>query len=442
MQNLLFVQIAESTFDESLFISRLANQLRGDVRVICLVNGISSALVASNPDHIVGVLTENQDDNLQRFQGLLEQTQPDAIIVLDLYKFFLNPLELNFLPAWLEEVKSPILALDYYHLLTSNGQEVRLNQGVQTPHLESGESAEALALNVHLIKPVPPVLPQLGEGDQSYYWNLFDPGLAAAAPQLREQVLDSLKIESADTKVITLFFDPTLFSQALDRNLLGFYFVVIEVLIYYVRSFQEQQFRLMIVGSAAPTENVAEFADKNFDLNYFTHLTEDNYRALLSASDLLISNTNWSPALLDAAFLGKPTVVMGNSIIQEWKDATEGEKELKSFFSPAPPTYELCHLMVQLNQWSVTLPIFPFINYPARHESADFPEPGLQAHALPYFLLDMFDDESSLAILNQLLLSEEQKTEYQKLCQEFCKVSDQALKFDVILEMIKQKQAS
>lgn len=437
---ILFIQISETDFDESIFISRMLNQLTGEVLPMALVNGISSSLVSSNPDIVVGVLTENQDDNQKRLQLLVESSQPDAIVLLDLYKYFYNPMELNFLPIWLEAYQVPLLALDYYNLLEAHENQIQLSPQVVLPQFEHGEAPEPLQLPIQLIKPVPPV-PLDESAERTFYWNPCDPTLRAVAPQLRQQVLDSLGAKS-ETRIITLFFDPVMFTQALDHTLLGYYFMLIEVMIYYMRQFGGQKFQLLIVGSAPPTDEVNEIPDKNFDVHYFSHMTEDNFKALIAASDLLVSNTSWSPALIDAATLGIPACVFGNSIIQEWKDATESEKELKSFFSPAPPLFQLCEIMVFLNKWSVSLPIFQFINYPQPYTDPDFPNPGLQPTGLPYFLMDMFDDETCLPILQNMLFSQSQQQEYRDYCQEWIKVSEKGLSFLQILEKVKPVTAA
>lgn len=432
-QAILFIQIAESSFDESLFVARMVHQLSAETEVLCLANGISSALLSSNPDAIVGVLTENQEDNQQRFLALLERVRPTAIVLLDLYKFFLNPLELNFLPVWLEDLKLPIFALDYFNLMKIDEGKTSLQSGVQLSHIEAGEGAEALELPLYLIKPVPPVLPEAAE--RSFYWNPQDPSLASVAPELRQQVLASLNAPE-ETTVITVLFDPSLFSQAIERNLAGYYFVLIEVLIFYIRQFSSRRFQLLVMGSAPPTDQLNPTTDQHFEVHYFSHITEDNYRALLAASDLLISNTNWSPALLDAASLGLPVFVMGNSIIQEWKDGAEKEREMRSFFRPAPELYRLCKLMAELNQWSLSLPIFSFINYPFVHNDPDFPNPGLQSHALPHFLLDLFDDETSLPLFEELLFSPENRAEYHEYCEQMLAIGESALSFQQILSKV------
>lgn len=439
-ETLLFLQISETSFDESLLISRMLTQLGGEVQVLCLVNGISSSLVASMPGAIVGVLTENQEDNHRRFEEVISRAMPSAIVVLDLYKFFLNPLELNFLPVWLEPLAAkgvPILALDYFNLMRGVPEGLRLHENIRLPHLEAGEGADLLALKAYLLKPVPPLQP---EDDQirSFYWNPLDPSLKAAAPQLRQQVLESLEAPP-DTRLVTLIYDPTLYSQALERNLLGFYFVLVEVMIYYLSRFASQRFQLLVIGSAPPTDQVIPREQQNFEVHYFSHLTEDNYRALLAASDLVVSNTTWSPALLDAAALGVPALVMANSIIQEWKDATETEKQLSSFFSPSPPLYDLCQLLCTLNQWSVTLPIFQFVTYPLRYEELSFPEPGLQSSALPYFLLDMFDDETSLPILANLLFSDLDRRDYRAGCQSLLAIAEEGISFGHLLDKVRPR---
>lgn len=438
-QTLLFIQISESDYDESLLISRMVHQLEGEYTALCLVNGISSSLVSSHPGLIVGILTENQEESRKKFEDLLQTSRPDAIILLDLYKYFLNPLELNFLPIWLENLEMPILALDYYNLLLNDTDTLRLDSRVMLEQFEQGEAPDPLVLPVHLLKPLPLVELPEQTAPRTHYWNPVDSLLRTAAPQLRQQVLDSLGARP-DARVISVFYDPTLFSRALDNALIGYYFILVEVLIYYMRQFGGQKFQLLVIGSAPPTDEVQEIPDKNFDIHYFSHLTDDNCKALISASDLIVSNTNWSPILLDAATLGTPACVFGNSILLDWKDATESEKELKSYFSPAPALYQLCEMLVYLNKWSISLPIYPFINFPNRLPDEQFPEVGLQHKGLPYFLIDTFDDESCVPLLQSLLFSQSEQQTYREYCQNWLSKAEKGQSFAQILKTVSQPE--
>ena len=86
---ILFIQMAEKSYDEIFFIDRLTQQwadLYTEVEVYALVNGLCNHFVSSRPERIVGVLTENQSENLKRFEALKEAIDFDAIFILDLHE--------------------------------------------------------------------------------------------------------------------------------------------------------------------------------------------------------------------------------------------------------------------------------------------------------------------------------------------------------------------
>ena len=421
MQRLLFIQIAEKSFDEVFLVERITQnwtQNFGETEVYALTNGISHAFLSSRQERIVGVLTENQEENKTRFDDIVEKIEADAIFVLDLHEYFLHPLELNFLPVWLKDQTMPVYAIDYFNLLDTENNQIILKENIELDQFEAGEAPLPLDIDIHILKPSLPNLPQ----QENLTFNTASPELVLKSPQLRKEILDS--IEAGENEIaITLIFDPTLFSQALERNILAYYFVLTEVVIFYLRQFRDHRFQLFIVGSAPPTHEINLDPNINVQLHYFSHLTEDNYAAFLGASDLIISNSDWAVTLLDAMYLKTPVCVFGNSIIQEWKDDTETEKELRASFQPLKPLYDLCQLFMDLNQFSITTPIFQFISYPVRDTQPDFPEPGLQQKAFPYFLLDMFDDRACMFILQHLLFSSETQQKYAKLCDDLLEVT-------------------
>lgn len=434
---ILFLQISDSAFEEILLIERLVQQWEEgrNATVYALVNGLSSSFVGSLAERVVGVFTEDQAKNKEYFDEIINREKLEAIVLLDLYNYFIVPELLNFLPVWLQALEIPIFALDYYNLLMYQDEQLILNPAIQLNRFEAGEGPLPLDLQLKLLKPVPPVIPDSEQDTRSQvcFWNAHEPAFKASAPQYREQLLDSLEAKP-NSKIIFMLFDISMFAKALEQNILGYYFVVVEVIIYYLQQFAGQHFQLLIVGLSPPTSDINVIPDLNIDLHYFTHLTEDNYQAFMAASDLIIANNTWSVALMDAMGLETPVCVLGNSIIQDWKDEKEEEKHLTSFFQPCQPLYDLCQLMVNLNQWSYSLPIFQFLSYPMPFYEPDFPEPGLQKHAFPYYLLDMFDDQTSFPILQNLLFSASAQEAHQELCRELLKVGEKAHSFQRILE--------
>ncbi len=439
MSHLLFIQISEKSYDEIYLIDRLVSQWsksHPETSVYSLTNGVSSAFISSRPERVVGVLAENQEENLQRFEVLKNDLELDAIVILDLHEYFIRPMDLNFLPVWLEDVKCPVYALDYFNLIEYKEGVLHLKQDVELDQFEEGEAPLPLQLQVEILKPVLPNLPDAFKNEpHTRAWNATYPELGIQSPQNRREILESIEAKENDF-IVTVLFDPALFSQALERNLIGFYFVLVEVLIFYFSQMRGQRFQLFIFGSAPPTPEINMHADLNVDIHYFTHLTEDNYAAFIGASDLIISNSDWAVALLDAMQLKTPVCVFGNSVIQEWKDDTETEKELRAPFQPLKPLYDLCQLMLDLNQFSITTPIYQFISYPLRDSNPDFPIPGLQQKTFPYFLMDMFDDQSTLFMLRHLLLSAETNEKHSKLCDDLLAVTEDSLTFNRIHEAV------
>lgn len=436
-KTLFFIQISESSYDECFLIDRIESQFQGEITSIIFSNGISSSFNGSNPDRILGILTEDQEGNKERFQSALEMcANPVAIILLDVYNYFLNPIAINFLPSWLKDCEVPIFALDYFNLLEEKNNQILLKSGVNSDLFEAGESPLALDFPITLLKPIPPISPEPHQvGERTFNWNPIEKGLVSARPQLRKQILDSLKADE-QTKIITLAFDPILFSQALERSLVAYYFIIIEVLVFYLRQFKGQNYKLLVIGSSPPTHECNDIPDLNVEIHYFTHFTEDNYRAFLAASDLIITNNNWSTILLDALTIGTPVAVMGNSILQVWKDEAESERKTVASFNPHGVLFDLSQMMMHMNQWSVSTPIFQFINYPIRYTEPDFPSTGLQEHVYPYFLLDMFNDQDCIPIFKDLLFSQNFLHQYRQFCESLTLVAEQGQRMQSILDQV------
>lgn len=417
---LIILQLAEESFDEILFLPRILAQLPPNSTCYCMVNSISSSFAASIHGCKVSLLTENQDLNLQDFSTIVVNESIDALIILDLYKYYLTPWDLNFLPLWLDDFQAPILALDYFNLLEYRGGQVLLRPGVNPPYPEGG-IPEPLPIFPYLFKPVPPVPLAALTGqpaERIFAWNAIQPQLKLNQQLQREQLRHSLQVQEAE-QIITLIIDPLYFLKALDMALIGFYMVLIEVIIFYLRQFPQQAFQLLVVGFFPPREEKNSIPDINVKVHYISHLTEDNYLTLIAGSDLIITHTQRSPILLDAMVAEVPVMVMGNSIIQELKP--DQSRQLMSFFQPHPVLYQLVELMLNLNQWTAYLPIFPFINYPAPYHELGFPEPGLKQEGLFYHLLDTFDDLTSLPLFKQVLQPTPYLKNYKQMVREALK---------------------
>lgn len=436
-ETILLIQIAEDSFDEVLLIPRFVAQSPLHTRFYALVNSISSSFAASVSGVSVSLMTENQDNNLHDFQVIFKHKKPDYIVILDLYKYFVTPADINFLPIWLDDPEVPILALDYNNLLEYQAGVLQLKPGIELPALKDIAPPDPLSIQPYLLKPCPPVFFQdlRGEQERVFLWNPVNSEFKVSQANHREQLRKSFQLKEED-KIVTVVVDPLLFMKSIEVSLLGFFMVLIEVIIYYLRGFPQTRFHVCLVGLFPPREETNVIPNVNLDLTFFSHLTEDNYQTLLAGSDLVFTNSDHSLVLLDTLVAGVPAVVMANSIVQELNE--DQSRTVRSYFQPSPVLYDFVHLMLELNQWTVFSPIFQFINYPAAYNEISFPEPGLHFQGFLYHLIDTFDDLTTEPILEKLLYDDEYIKNYRNMAQKILN-DEKSLFFSQILTRITEK---
>lgn len=409
--NILFISISEKSFEEAFFVSRILAHLPENTKSYCMVNTTSAAFVASNPKNMVSLLTENLDSNYHDFQIYLKQAELNLIVLLDLHHYFIVPAEMNFLPEWLQDLSIPIVALDYFDLLHYQGDQLTF-KGAEDPAAPlATQQFMPLAITPTLLKPSPPHRAGAEADSRVMYWNTALDFYRFVKPSTQELIRSTMQLEP-NVKVISLLFDASLVGRAIETHLLGFYMVAVEVLGFYLRQFPDQHFQLLVVGFKQPQEE--NISIPNLKVRFFTHLTEDIYQLVACGSDLLILNSNWSLLHADALVTGTPTLVLGNSIMQEVR---EGEKVLTSAFQPHPFLYQLVEIMIRLNNMSPMVPIYPFISYPVRQP--DLPPVGLQSGFLPYHLADMFNDIATQPLLEKLLFDEAYLNEYRQYAEQY-----------------------
>lgn len=427
----LCIQMAESSYDESYLIFRMYDQLGPHIHIHCMLNSVTAGFVSSQTDFVCTILNERLDDNLERFNTLVEKINYDYIVLLDLHKSQTLPWDLNFLPEWLQDTKVPILAFDYYNLMVNQDDDCAL-----TPAIKPHEKASPIPFQPWLIKPSPPIQERQAQ-KKSFYWDVINPEQKIAQNMVRQQVIDTMGL-TPETKIISVIIDPLLFQKALEANLISFFYVMQETLIFYMRAMENHNFHVFFCGVGPPEPVKRErYKDVNFQCHFFNYMTYDIYRTMMCSADLILTNSNMMFPLVDAMALETPVGIMGNSIGFQKKG--EDERELMSVFKPDPFLYDMVKLMEELNKHSFKLPVFPFINYPLLE--AMFPDTGPQFHVMPHVLLDFFDDLDTLPYLEQLIFDKDNKRQdYQRYAAGTLALNQNGLPMTHILDKITQEE--
>lgn len=423
---ILYILLSENSFNESLLFTRIQNQLEETDEHYCMSNSLSSCFMDSNPKWNVSLLSEDFEENYDDFRTYIDEGKFSLIVLGDLHEYFLAPEEMNFDLEWLEDLEIPIVALDYFDLLTIQNEKIifkhsnKINSNII-------ESLPAIPIKPFIVKTFPKTLnPETQEG--ILYWDTTLDYYTIVKHATQQLIRDTMQLKD-NTKIVTICFDVIQMSDALNQKLIGFYFVVVETIVFYLQELN-QNFEVLVIGLKQP-KTLINNIDK-INLRHFTHLTQDLYQLIVCGSDLLILDSNLTFAHCDALISQTPTMVLGNSI--DIQSINEDESKVMSSFSPDPFIYDLINMMLEINKNSQQPPIFPFMNYPNPIEQ--LPQTGLQLGSPPYHLVDIFDDEKTYEVFNSLLCDQNYLNKYNEIGNKYLESQIEPLKFNELLKRI------
>jgi len=467
--NILFLLTGFASYDEAILISQFIDQLDETHDCACLSQLLPFSYTNTHPRIASGVFAEDKDTNSQNLQKLLEKHNFDLIVWGDIINFLLEGEPFNLSLNWLTEIDIPICILDYQDVLKIEQLETpslennnkymtkisldNFNNNVKTCHEVSFHHSN----KIYVIKTCPPAkyennndIINLFSSDYMHqklqphilYWKKLEEFPLVSKYNLREVVDKDLKCNE-DTKIIFLIFNPAAFlrTSVIENSFKPdiHYEAVKNLICYYLKILMmHNKINCQIFIANYPRlPNKKDYSlplsplDKkksSLQIREIPLLTHELYTTLLKVSDLIITESNWHPALISSVMLEVPSIVIGSNVaIKEEK----GVKKIVSDYTDMDMyVYQTLESLLKHNPAS----IFPYVSYP--HEITFLPNINMVQNGYFYHITDIFNDERTISLFSELLLNKDYQSDLQTLFSSIKDRNKEALLAEKIVEIV------
>ena len=274
------------------------------------------------------------------------------------------------------------------------------------------------------------------------YWKKLEEFPLVSKYNLREVVDKDLKCNE-DTKIIFLIFNPAAFlrTSVIENSFKPdiHYEAVKNLICYYLKILMmHNKINCQIFIANYPRlPNKKDYSlplsplDKkksSLQIREIPLLTHELYTTLLKVSDLIITESNWHPALISSVMLEVPSIVIGSNVaIKEEK----GVKKIVSDYTDMDMyVYQTLESLLKHNPAS----IFPYVSYP--HEITFLPNINMVQNGYFYHITDIFNDERTISLFSELLLNKDYQSDLQTLFSSIKDRNKEALLAEKIVEIV------
>ena len=420
--NILFLFTGRTSFDEAIIASQFIDQLSEEHDISCLSQMALGVYFDSNP-RIAGAIWENDNNaNLENLEKLCSKIKFDLIVLGDTMDFILDDQIYSFLFDFLKGKDIPVCLTDFQDVLSIETQKDG-NCFKSAISLKDSSSREIKHLNkLSIIKICPPCEYKKEKNNSVIYWKNIEDFTLLSKYQLKETLYKSLNCDE-NTKIISMIFNPAAeLKVSINENKERYtrhYNMIKDILSYYLgivmknndancHIFIGNRFSKAVQETKYETEN--EYS-QYVSITEIPLLTYDMYKPILQVSDLIITESAWHPALISSISTETPSLVLGsnvalrakkkkNIIVSDYRDIDMYVYErLENIFMEDPES------------------IFPYMSYP--HKIDFLPAINLIQNSYPYHLTDVFNDERTISLINDILFDKEYQDYYNNLVKSY-----------------------
>jgi hypothetical protein len=434
--NYLFVILGSDSFYESTILSKLIEEIPDEAGIVCMAGEFPYLYLNDNERLLKILLQGSEEENKKLFEDVLSDGQISAIFILDYDKTFFTKYykqDYKIIPfnlKWLEEVKIPINLIDPLDTLDYNednkvylknssdynveeiidedaeintedtfkginkdGDQIDVKPMEDESVYVSSDMVSKFNFYPNIVKLCPPCIPNSNANSKIIYLNF---AYTHEVNQYIDQMRAPLGI-SDEKKNVLVIFSYQMLIQTLIQNNISHYIRIINTLAIYLKKL-DIPINLFIIGADSSLTQHEMFRGSKISFRAFKSPNHNLYKTLMTYANVVITDTTWHPSLIDAARLNIPAGVIGNSASFNEEGVMEA-----SFESTDPEVFKLLEKAVK----EAPQTLFPFTCYPLKDKKvADF---TYYDDIYPYYLLDIYSDESTLSFLGEFLVSEEEE---------------------------------
>jgi len=415
MKKILFILVNPLSHDETFGIDNFVKGLSDDYEFYCLAplfpatyllnhQNIKTTTLASSID-----MEHKEINDIKSFDDwkkYYDSIKPDVVFLVDPEFIITAESNLVFKRTWLSIIECPIGILEYHDRLAVT------KKGYLTL-----KNADKLPAKVHTLKipftrviacpPNRPVLSLTTEKAPLYLKN-EEPFSNLAMYSIKSSLYEELRC-SDDNKIVMLFFSHQAMLEGIIANMsTGYHYkAVIETLVHY---FEQVGAPIQLLVFNVP--KIEEIKSEKVHIHYFPSLSIEGYKHWIKAADLLLVESITHPALIDAAAINVPAVVLANSVTFKEKD---GQKILVSEMGKIPTKFVWDKMNELLNIAPEVL--INYVSFP--HKTTRWTEKKFISDNFAYYFADLFNEPKTLSLLNELLMDTKAIENTKKLLTEY-----------------------
>lgn len=494
--NYLFLIISPEAFYESMIMCKFIDEMPQGAGVFCLTEWLHSIYFSENENIYKLFVHTSPEENKKLIETIIHEGEISAVFVFDFHKKFLLPDNRysKFVDiSWIKDKSIPIFLIDFLDMFDYNKENklfLKNSSAFNTvperdfslsPDYEKlaydflKESEKVYGKKMDLLELVPEfselsrfektesetgetnatdkssenIDKKLEEPSDLVLDSNFYPNIIKLCPPYSDSknidkrfiYLDFtpknfLTKESEKMKIplgiqegrksVLLIFSYQMMMRALNETKKDHYPLVFKTVISHLKQL-DIPLNLFVFGLEGKDVNLEGSKIKMRAFSIYNH---ELYKTIISFSDVIITDTVWSPVLLDAAILKKPAGVIGNSLqINEdgsfeaaFNDTNmEVFKEIEKVMKVSPIIF------------------YPYSSFPIKEKTV--PEFTFYDSKLPYYLLDIYSDESVVSFLGEFLTDKDAQVSINlnDVLDEYSKRANNSIKVGELLQKIQNK---
>ena len=436
MKKILFIILSSTSCDETFGLDNFLKGLSEDYDCHCLAPVLPVSYLYSHSSMKIKVLSSAFDEEehqkhyvktFENWETYYNELNPDAVFLVDTEFMITAEDTLTFKRKWLSIIKCPIATLEFNDRLEIEDSVINIKNA--SKYKIKTNPLKLQVTRVIASPPNKPILSLMSEKSPLYFFNK-EPFSQVAMYSIKESLFEELRCP-ADSKVVMLFFSHQAMLEGLIGNINSLnrhYKAVIETVVHYL-----EQLDIPVQLLTFNMSKYEEIKSDKVNIQYFPLLSIEAYKHWLKASDLIMVESVEHPALIDAATLGIPGIVLANSVSAEEKD---GKKYIVSEMEKITDKFMWDKMNELLNEAPEVL--FGYVTFPNKTDR--WTGKKFVSDEFFYYFVDLFNFYKTMPFIRDLLTSEDVLTKHKALLKEYINnFSDITLNSeDVLKQMLKE----
>lgn len=414
-KKLLFILVNPLCHDEIFGLDNFINGLSDEYECYCLLPNFPASYLYEHPNIKTTTLASSIDiehkelNDIKSFEDwgkYYETIKPDIVFLVDPEFIISAESTLIFKRTWLSIIECPIAILEYHDRLNVT------RKGYLTLKNADKVPAKISPLKIPFTRiiacpPNKPVLSLTGEKAPLYVKN-EEPFSQLAMYSAKSNIYEELHCSNENKIVMLLFSHQAMFESLIANMTIKYHYqAVIETLVHYF-----EQLAVPVQLLIFNVSKIDEIKSEKVNIHYFPLLSIEGYKHWIKVVDMLLVESILHPALIDAAAVNIPAVVLANSVAFKEKN---NKKVIVSEMGQITSKF----IWDKINELLNTAPevLFNYVSFP--NKTTRWTDKKFVSNGFAYYFTDLFNETKTVSLITELLTNNESVENTKKLLKQY-----------------------